>query len=143
MTTTIDKKENIKNRDWFLVDATGRPAGRLAAKIANTLRGKNKPTYTPHVDAGAFVVVVNADKVKLTGSKEEQKIYKHFTGFPGGLKQFPASRVRELNPTRIITQAVKGMLPRNKQNRIVITRLKVYAGGEHPHVAQQPKELAV
>lgn len=142
MKTTIDREQDVK-RAWYLVDATGQPAGRLAVTVANVLRGKNKPTYTPHVDNGDFVVVINAEKVKLTGAKEEQKIYKHFTGFPSGLKQVPAKTVRERKPTRIITQAVRGMLPGNKQADRVFTRLKVYAGAEHPHVAQQPKVLSI
>ncbi len=142
MKTTIDREQDVK-RSWYIVDATDKPAGRLAVKVANVLRGKTKPTFTPHVDAGDFVIVVNAEKVKLTGSKDEQKVYKHFTGFPGGLKQFTAETVRARQPTRIITQAVNGMLPRTKQGRKVLTRLKVYAGAEHPHTAQQPKTLAV
>ena len=142
MKTTIAKEDDVK-RSWFLVDATDKPAGRLAARISHILRGKTKPDYTPHVDTGDFVVVINAEKVKLTGAKEEQKIYKHFTGFPDGLKQFPAKVVRAKNPTRIIEQAVGGMLPANRSARRMITRLKVYAGSEHPHVAQQPKPIEI
>ena len=142
MKTTIAKIEDVE-RGWFLVDASDKPAGRIAVQIADVLRGKNKPTYTPHVDTGAFVVVVNAEKVKLTGTKDEQKIYKNYSGYPGGLKERPAKVIREKNPERIIEQAVKGMLPRNKQSRNIIKRLKVYAGGEHPHVAQKPQVLEV
>ena len=142
MKTTIDREQDVK-RAWYIVDATDKPAGRLAVKVANVLRGKTKPTFTPHVDGGDFVVVINAEKVKLTGAKEEQKQYKSFTGFPGGLKHVPAKTVRERKPTRIIQQAVRGMLPRTKQGDKVITRLKIYAGADHPHEAQQPKELAV
>ncbi len=142
MKTTIDKQENV-TRVWYVVDATEKPAGRLAAKVANVLRGKTKPTFTPHVDAGDFVIVINAEKVKLSGNKEDQKIYKSFSGFPGGLKKIPAKTIRARRPTRIISQAVRGMLPRTKQGRNLFTRLRVYAGAEHPHVAQQPKELTV
>ena len=140
MKTTIAKYEDVK-RQWFVVDATDKPAGRLAVKIANVLRGRTKPIYTPHVDTGDFVVVINAEKVKLTGGKEDQKIYKDFTGFPGGLKQKSARVVRAKDPGRIIHQAVKGMLPRNRSSRVIITRLKIYAGAEHPHAAQQPAVL--
>jgi large subunit ribosomal protein L13 len=140
MKTTIAKHEEVK-RQWFVVDATDKPAGRLAVKIANVLRGRTKPIYTPHVDTGDFVVVINAEKVKLTGGKEDQKIYKDFTGFPGGLKQKTARVVRAKDPGRIIHQAVKGMLPRNRSSRVIITRLKIYAGAEHPHAAQQPAVL--
>ena len=142
MKTTMIKAEDVA-RDWYVVDAADKPAGRLAVKIADVLRGKTKPAYTPHADMGDFVVVVNAEKVKLTGSKEEQKIYKHFTGFPDGLKQFPASVIRQRNPTRIISQAVKGMLPDNKLSRVILTRLRVYTGAEHPHASQKPKNLKV
>jgi large subunit ribosomal protein L13 len=125
-------------KKWLLVDATDKSAGRLASSIAQILRGKDKPTYTPHLDTGDFVVVINADKVKLTGGKETKKIYKDYTGYPNGLKQVTAARVRATNPTRIITQAVRGMLPHNRLGRQLFTKLKVYAGSEHPHAAQQP-----
>lgn len=142
MKTTLVQEDQI-TRQWFLIDAAGQPAGRLAAKIAHLLRGKNKPTFAPHIDGGDFVLVINAAKVKLTGNKETQKIYKHFTGYPDGLKLKTAAEVRKNNPARIIEQAVKGMLPKNHLSRTQIKRLKVYAGEEHPHVAQQPKPLAV
>lgn len=142
MKTTVANIADVE-RSWFIVDAAEKPAGRIAVKIADVLRGKDKPTFTPHVDTGAFVIVINAEKVKLTGNKEEQKIYKNFSGFPGGLKQRPASVIRERDPERIIHQAVKGMLPRNKLSKHTITRLKVYAGGEHPHSAQKPQPLSV
>lgn len=135
------QKESEVNRQWILVDAAGKPAGRLAVEIAKVLRGKNKPTFTPHVDMGDFVVVVNADKIGLSGSKEQNKIYKHYTGYPSGLRQYPAKVVREKHPERIITQAVKGMLPKNKLSRQLLTRLKVYAGTNHPHTAQQPQAV--
>lgn len=142
MKTTLVQEDQI-TRQWFLIDAAGQPAGRLAAKIAHLLRGKNKPTFAPHIDGGDFVLVINAAKVKLTGNKETQKIYKHFTGYPDGLKLKTAAEVRKNNPARIIEQAVKGMLPKNHLSRTQIKRLKVYAGEEHPHVAQQPQPLAV
>lgn len=134
------KKEEIE-RKWYLVDATNQPAGRLAVKIAEVLRGKGKPTFTPNVDMGDFVVVVNADKVKLTGTKEEKKIYKHYTGYPSGLKEFPAKTIRAKNPTRIVMQAVRGMLPKNRLSRGLFRRLKVYAGSEHPHTSQNPQPI--
>ena len=142
MKTTLVQEDQIK-RMWYLVDATGQPAGRLAAKIAFILRGKNKVTFANSIDGGDFVLVINADKVKLTGNKEEQKLYKHYTGYTDGLKTFTAAEVRKKNPTRIIEQAVKGMMPKNHQTRTQLTRLKIYAGSEHPHVAQQPQALAV
>ena len=140
MKTTVPKEADIK-RDWFVVDAEGKTTGRLAVVIANVLRGRNKPTYTPHVDTGAFVVVVNADKIKLTGTKEENKIYQDYTGYSSGRSEIQAKEIRAKNPERIIMQAVKGMLPTNRLSRQIIKRLKVYAGPEHPHAAQQVQEL--
>ena len=140
MKTTFIKEADV-TRDWYVVDAAGKTLGRLATEIASVLRGKHKPTFSPHVDVGDFVIVVNAEKVALTGNKEDQKIYKHYTGYAGGLREFPTSVIRERNPQRIVRQAVWGMIPRTRQGRKVIRRLKVYAGGEHPHTAQQPKEL--
>jgi large subunit ribosomal protein L13 len=134
------KKEEVQ-RNWYVVDAADKPAGRLAAAIANTLRGKNKPTYTPNVDTGDFVVVVNAEKIKLTGNKEDKKIYRDYTGYANGLRETPARRIRQKNPTRIIRQAVRGMLPKNRLSRSSFKRLKVYAGPTHPHEAQQPQPL--
>lgn len=142
MTTTLVKEEDI-TRKWYVTDATDKPAGRLAVAIADVLRGKLKPTYAPHIDQGDFVVVINADKIKLSGAKEEKKIYKHYTGYPGGLKEYPAKLIRAKNPERIIEQAVKGMLPKNNLSRIFLKRLKVYAGPEHPHTGQQPEALGV
>ena len=140
MKTTLPKKSEI-NRKWYLVDATDQPAGRLAVKLVNVLRGKNKPLYTPHVDVGDFVVVVNAKKVLLTGSKDEQKVYKSYSGFPGGLKQVTAGEVRKSNPSHIVAHAVKNMLPKNHMSVEIFKRLKVYAGAEHPHAAQKPEAL--
>ena len=138
----MPKEEEVK-RDWFVVDATDKPTGRLAVAIANTLRGRNKATFTPHVDIGAFVIVVNCEKIKLSGNKEENKIYQNYSGFSSGRTEKKASDIREKNPERIITQAVKGMLPRNRQSRQTIKRLKVYVGNEHPHQAQKITELEV
>lgn len=142
MKTTMVKNEEV-TRTWFLVDAAGKPAGRLAVRIADILRGKTKPSYTPHVDMGDFVVVVNAAQVKLTGTKEEKKLYKNFSGYPGGLKYYTASTIRAKNPTRIMEQAVRGMLPKNKLSRHLATRLKIYPGAEHPHAAQKPHALEI
>jgi len=129
------------NRDWILVDVAGKPLGRAAVLIANTLRGKMKPTFTPAVDIGDFVIVINADKVKLTGSKENKKIYERYSGYRGGRRTFTAAAVRERHPERLIEQAVKGMLPGNHLCRRMMTRLKIYAGPEHPHQAQQPRTV--
>jgi large subunit ribosomal protein L13 len=142
MKTTLAKESEV-NRAWFLVDATDRPVGRLAVKIANVLRGKTKPTYTPHVDTGDFVVVVNAEKVKFTGNKETKKLYTSYSGFPGGLKQIKACDVRAKHPTHLISHAVKNMLPKNHLSRHMFTRLLVYAGKDHPHAAQKPQALAL
>ena len=126
-------------RDWLLVDVADKPLGRIAVEISNSLRGKGKPTFTPHVDTGDFVVVINAEKVKLTGKKEELKLYQSYSGYRGGLKKVPASFVRERHPERMIMKAVKGMLPKNNLSRTILKRLKVYSGSEHPHAAQDPK----
>ena len=142
MKTFMPKEAEIK-RDWLVVDATDLPTGRLAVIIADALRGRDKPTYTPHVDTGAFVVVINCEKVKLSGNKEDQKIYQDYSGYTSGRTEKKANVIREKNPQRIITQAVKGMLPTNRQSRQTIKRLKVYAGPEHPHQAQQLQELKV
>jgi large subunit ribosomal protein L13 len=144
MKTFMPNEADIK-REWFVVDATDKPTGRLAVVIADVLRGRNKPTYTPHIDTGAFVVVLNADKIKLTGNKEEKKIYQDYSGFSSGLTETKAKEIREKNPERIIEQAVKGMLPTNRQTRQILKRLKVYAGPSHPHEAQQvqPLELKI
>lgn len=140
MKTTLVNESDVQ-RTWHLVDAKDQPVGRLAVHVANLLRGRLKKNYTPHADMGDFVVVVNAGQVKLTGGKERTKIYKRFTGFPSGLKLLPASEVRRRDPTRMVTQAVRGMLPKNKLSRQVFVRLKVYAGAEHPHAAQSPKAV--
>ena len=140
MKTFMPKEADIV-REWFVVDATDKPTGRLAVVIADALRGRDKPTYTPHVDTGAFVVVINCEKIKLTGNKEEGKIYQDYSGYSSGRTETKAKHIRERNPERIIAQAVRGMLPANRQARQTLTRLKVYTGGEHPHAAQQVKDL--
>ncbi|MDW7712154.1 MAG: 50S ribosomal protein L13 [Deferrisomatales bacterium] len=130
-------------KEWFVVDAQGATLGRLAAQVASVLRGKHKPTYTPHVDAGDFVVVVNADKVHLTGRKMDQKMYYWYTGYPGGIKGRTARQMLERKPEEVFRRAVKGMLPKNNLGRKMMTKLKIYASPEHPHQSQQPKPLAV
>ncbi len=130
-----------ENRRWVVVDADGKSVGRLAVTIANALRGKDRPTFAPHVDTGDFVIVVNAAKVRLTGRKEEQKTYMSYSGFRSGLKIQSAAQVRASHPERIIQHAVRGMLPKNKLAIQMMRRLKVYAGPEHPHAAQQPVAL--
>ena len=140
MKTTLVKEKDIE-RNWVLVDAADNPLGRLAVKLANLLRGKNKVTFAPHIDQGDFVVVINAAKVKLSGNKEEQKIYKHYTGYSSGLREFPARHIRAKNPTRMVTQAVSGMLPKNKQSRQMLKRLRVFPGVEHDHASQKPESI--
>jgi large subunit ribosomal protein L13 len=132
-----------KGRQWFVVDAEGQTLGRLATTIANVLRGKNKPSFSPHVDVGDFMVVVNAAKVRLTGRKLEAKVYYRHTGYPGGVRARTAGEVLGRTPERLIRQAVQGMLPRNRLGRALGTKLKVYAGPDHPHTAQQPQPLTV
>lgn len=125
-------------RAWHVIDAKGQTLGRLAAVVANLLRGKNKPTYTPHVDTGDFVVVVNADKVVVTGKKSSDKVYRHHTGWPGGFRQVNFAKLMQEKPTRIVEKAIYGMLPHNKLGAKQYRKLKVYAGSEHPHASQQP-----
>lgn len=138
---TFTPKDPGENRRWLVVDAAGKPLGRLAVEIANALRGKDQPTFTPWVDTGAFVVVTNAAKVKLTGNKEQDKIYQHFTGYRGGLYETTAEEMRVKHPDWMIKKAVEGMLPGNTLARGMMRRLKVYAGAEHPHEAQNPSAL--
>ena len=135
-------KEGEVTKKWHLVDANGKTLGRLASRIAILLRGKHKPIFTPHMDAGDFVIVVNADKVALTGNKWKDKLYIHHSGYPGGLKSMSAEKVREKKPERLITMAVQGMLPKNKLGRRLLKKLKVYSGEAHPHQAQQPEAFA-
>ena len=138
MKTPLLKKKDI-NPKWHVVDADGKVLGRLASRIALLLRGKNKPTFAPHQDTGDFVVVINAKKITLTGKKWTDKMYIHHSGYPGGLKTASAEKVAEKRPERLITMAVRGMLPKNKMGRKLIKKLKVYAGDTHPHQGQQPE----
>ena len=142
MKTVSAKKEDIQ-RDWYVIDATNQTLGRLATRVATMLRGKHKPIFTPHVDTGDFVVVINAEKVKLTGNKNEDKLYHYHTGWIGGVVTRTAKQLREQRPERLIENAVHGMLPKNVLGRAMGKKLKVYAGGEHPHAAQKPRELAL
>jgi large subunit ribosomal protein L13 len=132
-----------RQRDWYVVDAEGQTLGRLATRIADALRGKRKPEYTPHVDTGDFVVVVNAEKIHVTGDKLEQKRYWRHSGYPGGIKSRTLREMLERRPEEVIRKAVKGMLPRNRLARKQLTKLKVYAGPDHPHAAQQPKAMEI
>ena len=138
-TTSI--RANQISREWFIVDAEGQTLGRLASEIAQIIRGKKKPFFTPHMDMGDFVVVVNAEKVKVTGNKEKDKTYFRHSGYPGGVTQISLRKVRQDYPERIITNAVKGMLPHNRLGRQLLTHLKVYSGTDHPHSAQLPKTI--
>ena len=142
MKTYIPKTDEI-DRKWHLVDADGQTVGRLAATVANILRGKNKPTYTPHLDCGDYVIVINAEKVRLTGRKETGKEYQDYSGYMGGLKRQPAWMVREKNPTRMVREAVWGMLPKGRLGRSQFKKLKVYSGSDHPHAAQKPQVLEI
>jgi large subunit ribosomal protein L13 len=141
MSTQI-AKENEVIRDWFVVDINNQVLGRIASEIATVLRGKHKAIYSPSVDTGDFVVVVNADKVKLTGHKVADKTYYHHSGFPGGIKSITAEKLLEKRPEDLIKKAVKGMLPKNRLGRQLIKKLKIYSGTDHPHAAQQPKTLS-
>jgi large subunit ribosomal protein L13 len=132
-----------RERNWLIVDANGQTLGRLATQIADTLRGKRKPTYTPHVDTGDFVIVVNAEKIAVTGNKRADKRYYRHSGYPGGLKSRSLNDMLERRPEEVIRLAVKGMLPRNRLARKQLTKLKVYAGPEHPHAAQQPQPMEI
>ena len=140
MKTWNAKNDEIERR-WYVVDAEGQTLGRLATRIADTLRGKRKPEYTPHVDTGDFVVVVNAEKIAVTGKKRDEKIYYRHSGYPGGLRERTLGEELERRPTEVLRKAVKGMLPRNRLARQQINKLKIYAGPEHPHVAQNPQSL--
>jgi large subunit ribosomal protein L13 len=140
---TWNAKPGEVERNWYLVDADGKTLGRLATQIADTLRGKRKPQYTPHVDTGDFVVVVNAEKIAVTGKKLDEKLYYRHSGYPGALKSRPLREELERRPTEVLRTAVRGMLPRTRLGRAQLTKLKIYAGPEHPHEAQDPKPLAV
>ncbi len=140
MRTFTAKKEEIE-RDWYVVDAEGQTLGRLASRIAPIIRGKHKPIYTPHLDCGDFVIIINAEKVRVTGRKLDQKLYHRHSGYPGGLKSISLRDQLDRHPERVLQAAIKGMLPKTKLGRQMIKKLKVYAGDSHPHQAQQPKPL--
>jgi large subunit ribosomal protein L13 len=139
MKTTLATVKDVADKKWWQIDADGAILGRLAVKIANLLRGRHRPLYTPHMDAGDFVVVVNAEKVKLSGAKDAKKEYMFYSGYQGGEKYVSAARMREKRPEFLIEHAVRGMLPKNRLSEQLITKLKVYAGGNHPHGAQNPE----
>ncbi len=140
---TFSAKPQTVERDWYVVDATGKTLGRLATEIARRLRGKHKAEYTPHVDTGDYIIVVNAEKVRVTGRKATDKMYYHHTGFPGGIKSISFDKLIQKAPERVIEHAVKGMMPKNPLGRAMFSKLKVYAGAEHKHAAQQPKALDI
>jgi large subunit ribosomal protein L13 len=142
MKTFVATPEN-RQRDWYVVDAEGKTLGRLATQVADRLRGKRKPEYTPHCDVGDFVVVVNAERVRVTGNKRADKVYRHHTGYPGAIKSRTLGEMLDRRPEEVIRRAVKGMLPKNRLANRQINKLKVYAGPEHPHAAQQPKPMEV
>lgn len=142
MKTYSAKKETARH-DWYVVDATDQTLGRLATTVANYLRGKHKAVFTPHVDTGDYVVIVNAEKVRVTGNKARDKQYYHHTGYPGGIRSINFEKLIDKAPERVIEAAVKGMMPKNKLSHAMMAKLKVYAGSEHPHQAQQPKALEI
>ena len=142
-TKTYSAKPGEVERGWYVVDADGETLGRLATRIADTLRGKRKPQYTPHIDTGDFVIVVNAEKISVTGNKRAAKLYHRHSGYPGGLRSRTLEQMLERRPEEVIRLAVKGMLPRNRLARRQITKLKIYAGPDHPHVAQKPQPLEI
>jgi len=143
MMRTYFAKQTDVIRKWYLVDANGKTLGRLSSRVAILLRGKHKPTFTPHVDTGDHVVIINADKIRLTGDKFKTKTYIHHTGYPGGLKSVTAEHLHAKNPTGLVTRAIKGMLPKNPLGKQMARKLKVYAGTAHPHEAQRPEPLAL
>lgn len=142
MKSFVAKPHEVE-KDWFIVDAEGKTLGRLASEVAKVLRGKHKPTYTPHVDTGDFVVIINAEKVKITGKKLDQKMYRWHTGYLGHLRERTMRQMMQTKPEEVMFQAVKGMLPKNSLGRKMATKCKVYAGAEHPHAAQNPKALEI
>lgn len=141
--TTVSAKPAEVRRDWYIIDAEGKTLGRMASEIARRLKGKHKPIYTPHVDTGDYIVVINAEKLRVTGNKLQDKMYHHHTGYVGNLKSISLGKLLEKAPERVLQNAVKGMLPRNPLGRAMFRKLKVYAGPEHPHQAQQPKPLDI
>jgi large subunit ribosomal protein L13 len=140
---TFSAKSHEVQRDWFIVDATGKVLGRVASEIARRLRGKHKPEFTPHVDTGDYIVVVNADKLRVTGNKTKDKLYHRHSTYPGGLYTTSFEKLQQRHPARVLQLAVKGMLPKGPLGYAMIKKMKVYAGGEHPHTAQQPKPLEI
>ena len=142
-TYMASREDALAARRWFIIDAQSRVVGRVATQVANVLRGKHKPTFTPHVDTGDFVVVVNASKIRLTGAKLTDKIYHRHTGYPGGVRRTAAGRMMNERPERVLRSAVVGMLPKNRLGRRLATKLKIYRGAEHPHAAQKPETLSI
>lgn len=142
MKTLSIKQEDVR-RSWYVIDATDRTLGRLSTQIALRIRGKHKAEFTPHVDTGDYVVVINAEKVRVTGNKLDDKIYNHHTGYPGGIKSISLAKLMQKSPEKVVEMAVKGMMPKSKLGRSMISKLKVYAGNEHPHAAQQPQPLEI
>jgi large subunit ribosomal protein L13 len=140
---TVSMRPQDVERSWWLIDAENKTLGRLATEVASRLRGKHKPQYTPHVDTGDYIIVINAEKVRVTGNKETGKIYYRHSGYPGGIRATSVATMREQHPERLIEKAVKGMLPKNPLGRAMFRKLKVYAGSDHPHTAQQPEILEV
>ncbi len=140
-TKMLTREDALSQRRWYVIDASDQVLGHVATKAATLLRGKGKASFTPHVDCGDFVIVVNADKVRLTGAKETNKLYYRHSGYPGGVSSMPAAELRDRHPDRLVRFAVQGMLPKNRLGRRLVTKLKVYPGGEHPHTAQQPESV--
>jgi large subunit ribosomal protein L13 len=140
-TRSVSHENALRDRRWVLIDASERPLGRVATRAASVLRGKHRPDFTPHQDAGDFVIIINASKVRLTGAKLEGKVYSRHTGFPGGVRTTTAARLMETRPERLLEAAVRGMLPKNRLGRRLFTKLKIYRGADHPHAAQQPQQL--
>ena len=140
---TLSAKANEVEKKWYVVDARDQVVGRLATRVAIILRGKHKPIYTPHVDTGDFVIIINADKARFTGNKLDKKEYYHHTGYPGGIKMKTAREIMEKNPDRILMSAIRGMIPKNRLGRRQLSKLKVYSGSEHPHTAQSPEPISL
>lgn len=140
---TFSAKPAEVTRDWYIIDAEGKTLGRMSTEIARRLRGKHKAEYTPHVDTGDYIVVINAEKIRVTGNKMKQKLYQHHTGYIGNLKSITLEKLLQKSPTAAVEKAVKGMLPKNPLGRAMFKKLKVFAGGEHTHAAQQPKQLEI
>ena len=142
-TRSVSHEDALRNRRWVVIDADDRPLGRVATRAASLLRGKHRPEFTPNQDTGDFVVVINAAKVKLTGAKASDKVYHRHTEYPGGIRTTTAGKLRETKPERLVETAIRGMLPKNRLGRRLITKLKVYGGAEHPHAAQRPEPVKV